>query len=490
MMLTDRKSYREKIEEDIAEYIFDPYGFVCYSYPWGEPGTPLFQHSGPDVWQKEFLQDLGKRYYNACVSDVSEAVRMATASGHGAGKSGLVAWIIDWFISTHVNPQIVTTANTRTQLLTKTWRELAKWHKLSINQDWFTWRATKFYKNSDPETWAAHAIPWSEQNSEAFAGTHADHVLIIFDEASAIADVIWEVTEGALTTKGAIWIAFGNPTRNSGRFRECFRKHKHRWVTRNIDTRTCKMANRRQLEQWIEDYGIDSDFAKVRILGQFPSASSMQLIPTDLVEKATHNLVVDIPDDVKILGCDVARFGDDHSTICLRTTNRAFKPRPYYGLRTTEFGDIIARAIDDEEPDAVFVDGNGIGAGVVDYLIKLNYEVIDVQFGGKAEDDAKYLNKRAEMYGRIKDWLGGDVWIEPNQELEDDLIAVEYGYNIRNQIVLEKKEDTKERLGRSPDWADALALTFAEPVFPKRNQRHVGNQALQKLREQYDWRSL
>jgi len=139
-------------------------------------------------------------------------------------KTALVAWLIYWFISTRPHPQIVVTSNTKSQLETKTWRELAKWHKLAINSHWFEWTATKFYYKQHPETWFAAAIPWSKERSEAFAGTHEQHVLVIFDEASLVDDSIWETTEGAMTQPGAFWCVFGNPTRNTGRFSECFKK--------------------------------------------------------------------------------------------------------------------------------------------------------------------------------------------------------------------------------------------------------------------------
>ena len=128
-----------------------------------------------------------------------------------------------------------------------------KWHKLARNKEWFVWTATKFYLRDDPETWFASAIPWSEERSEAFAGTHEDHVLVIFDEASAVADIIWEVIEGAMTTGECVWLAFGNPTRNTGRFRECWRKFRHRWITRRVDARTAKKANAAQIERRLTD---------------------------------------------------------------------------------------------------------------------------------------------------------------------------------------------------------------------------------------------
>ena len=154
----------------------------------------------PDDWQAE---DLRATVLNR---------RGAVASGHGVGKTRLVASKIHWFLSTRPYPQVVVTANTETQLSTKTWRELHKVNANAKNKDWFEPTATRFCLKDAPETWFAAAIPWTEKRSEAFAGTHEKHVLYLFDEASAISDSIWEVSEGAMTTEGSMWWVYGNPT--------------------------------------------------------------------------------------------------------------------------------------------------------------------------------------------------------------------------------------------------------------------------------------
>ncbi len=453
----------QKLATAIAQFAYDPLGFVNFVYPWGEPGA-LEAETGPDAWQASVLQDLGQQLEGEAVRPEGGAVQFATASGHGIGKSALVAWTIQWFISTRPHPQIVITANTREQLLKKTFREVSVWHKRMINRHWFEWTATKFYHKDHPETWFAAAVPWSKEHSEGFAGTHEKHVLIIFDEASGIDDKIWEVTEGALTTKGAVWMVFGNPTRNTGRFRECFGKFQHRWTTRRVDSRTAKMTNKAQLQQWIDDYGEDSDFARIRIKGEFPRAGSTQFIPSDAVERAMRNQVPLDEQGTKILSVDVARFGDDQTVFVLRQGSQVLPLRKYYGLDTMQVAALVAEVIEDWQPDCTFVDGSGLGAGVVDRLRALNYRVIEVLAGAKPDDEAKYANKRAEMWGRMRDWLKGDVALPDDDGLKSALIGLEYGFNTKNAIQLEKKEDMKARGLASPDEADALAYSFAEPV--------------------------
>lgn len=407
----------------------------------------------PDDWQV----DVGYA--------VAESQRVAVASGHGIGKTCTTSILIHWFMGTRPNPQIICTANTKNQLDTKTWRELAKWNNKALNGDWFKWTATRFSLKGSEETWFASAIPWSEHNSEAFAGTHEKHVLIIFDEASAIADIIWEVAEGAMTTSGAKWVAFGNPTKNTGKFHECFHKMRHRWRTFQIDSRTAKHTDKKQLKQWIDDYGEDSDFARVRIRGMFPRAGSDQFISLDIVEDAAKRT---LEKEVYLrypllLGVDVARFGDDQTVLTLRRGRKVFPQLRFRGLDTMQ---VAAKAYElwrTEKVDFVFVDGVGVGAGVFDRLKQLKVPVVDVQSAEAADKSNEYYNKRAELWGRCRDWLRTAQPDIPNDvELITDLTAAQYGFDGNMRYQLEKKEDMKRRGLASPDNADSLVYTFED----------------------------
>ena len=201
--------------------------------PGDRPGTVLADDTGPEPWQREVLAKLGQG-----LKSPDEAVRVAVASGHGIGKSALVAWIILWALSTRPDTRGVVTANTEGQLRTKTWPELAKWLALCANRHWFTYTATSLH-SANPgrdKTWRVDAITWSENNTEAIAGLHnkGKRAFALFDEASAIPEGVWETVEGALTDGGTelFWAAFGNPTRTTGRFRECFAggRFAHRWI--------------------------------------------------------------------------------------------------------------------------------------------------------------------------------------------------------------------------------------------------------------------
>jgi hypothetical protein len=173
------EAHDDKILKALEKFVYDPLGFVYFAYPWQQAGTILEHEEGPDDWQTQKLKEIGD-----AMKGSSDPVNFAIRSGHGIGKTTFLAWVQHWFISTRPHCQIVVTANTKPQLETKTWRELAKWHRLSIHAHWFKYTATKFYFTEFKDTWFSACIPWSKERSEAFAGTHEKHVLLIFDEAS------------------------------------------------------------------------------------------------------------------------------------------------------------------------------------------------------------------------------------------------------------------------------------------------------------------
>ena len=366
------------------------------------------------------------------------------------------------------------TANTETQLKTKTWAELAKWHRMAINKHWFTFTATALYSadSAHEKTWRIDMIAWSESNTEAFAGLHniGKRVLLIFDEASAIPDAIWEVAEGALTDKNTeiLWFVFGNPTRNTGRLRECFGRLRHRWVVRQIDSRTVEGTNLKQINEWIADYGEDSDFVRIRVRGMFPRASSLQFIPSDLVAEAMKREPRSNYGDPLIMSLDIARGGDDNNVIRFRRglDARTIPPIRIPGSETRDSMRLVSKVIDliqEHKPDAFFFDGTGVGGPVGDRIKQLGYNVLEVQFGS-ASPDPRFANMRAYIWGKMREWLQAGGAIDDDLILEQDLTAPEATHNKRDKIVLTSKEQMKKDGLASPDDGDALAMTFAYPV--------------------------
>jgi hypothetical protein len=437
----------------------DPLRFVTTAFAWGE--GELAGQPGPDAWQTDVLRALGE---HKTAPERDRALRIAVASGHGVGKTALVAWLILWAMSTRPHMAGVVTANTQRQLETKTWRELAVWHRRAVNRDWFAWSASKFASVHHPDTWFVAAVPWSKERPEAFAGLHANHVLVVFDEASSIPDAIWDVSEGAMTTPGALWFAFGNPTRTGGRFRQCFGRFRHRWNTVRVDARRSRIASQEQIGQWIADYGEDSDFVRVRVTGEFPRQGSAQFIAPALVDAARARRAVG--HGALVLGVDVARFGEDQTVLAFRRGDAVRRIVRHRGLDTMQVAGRVAEAIVKRRPKAVFIDGVGVGGGVVDRLRQLGFAIADVNAGGRAGDERLYANRRVEMWGRMRDWLAAGGCLPADDALADELTGPEYGFDSANRFVLERKEDLRRRGLASPDAADALALTFADPVWP------------------------
>lgn len=477
-----------EIIEELAKFTNDPLGFVRFAFPWGEPGE-LENDDGPEVWQRELLQLVGSGVFSVAKAVELAAGReidttpilLARTSGHGIGKSAMVSWLILWAISTFEDTKGIITANTETQLRTKTWSELGKWHRLFIGKEFFKFTATSIY-SADPayeKTWRIDMVPWSEHNTEAFAGLHnkGKRLLVLFDEGSGIDDLIYEVTEGTLTDRNTqiIWAVFGNPTQNSGRFRDCFEggKFAHRWNSAAIDSREVRFSNKQKIKEWIEDYGEDSDFVRVRVRGVFPRIDSQAFIPKDLVlEAVARNIEVQYEHPV-VLGVDVARFGNDASVIYPRRGRDAFSlpVEVYFGMDTMEFASRVASAALLHNAQVVFVDGGGVGGGVVDRLRMLNVPVIDVQFGARSDlyaNGVRYANKRAEIWGSLREWLKTGKIVERvkgiDNSLPDEFSSVGYGMNKNEQIQLESKIDLRNRGIKSANVADALACTFALPI--------------------------
>jgi hypothetical protein len=465
--------------EDMGKFAKDPYGWVMYAFQWGK--GELEKYEGPDMWQADVLQKIGRQLQQGIISSLNDVIRIAVASGNGPGKTCLVSWIILWAMSTFEDTRGVVTANTENQLRTKTWSELAKWNRLSICKHWFKVTATAIY-STNPEherTWRIDQIPWSDSKPEAFAGLHnqGKRVILLFDEASAIPDIIWETAEGAMTDEETeiIWGVFGNPTRNDGYFHKCFHKNRHRWYTKHIDTRKCKYTNKRQIAQWLEDYGEDSDFFRVHVRGRFPHTSSRQFISTSLVEAAQNRHLR--PEQYNfapvIIGVDPAWTGDDSIEIFLRQGLMSKHLASYE--KNDDDGIIagyVARFEDEYNADAVFID-LGWGTGIYSMGKQMGRQWQLVAFGGGATQ-ADLLNKRIDMWSSLKTWLKEGGSIPDDEVLYDDLITpefrmVESGTNY-GKMRLETKQEMKARQVPSPNRADALALTFAFPVKSKKQK--------------------
>lgn len=469
--MTEAVDLEQELIDLAAMCAHDPEKWVDLAYEWGE--GELEKHSGPREWQRECLREIATALKNPATR--YQPIQIARASGHGIGKSAIIGMITNWGMSTHHDTRVVITANTDTQLRTKTAPEVSKWFRLALTAHWFKKPAMSIYSVDveHEKNWRLDFTPWSENNTEAFAGLHNEgkRIILVFDEASAIADKVWEVAEGALTDEYTeiIWIVFGNPTRNTGRFRECFRKFRHRWLTKHIDSRDVEGTNKAKLQEMVDDYGEDSDIVKVRIRGMFPSASLKQFIPTHLVDAAKGKHLT--PNQYEfapvILTCDPAWEGDDELVIAMRQ-GLYFQILEVIPKNDNDvlIANKLAAYEDKYEADAVNIDG-GYGTGIVSAGKTMGRNWFIVWFSGESPDPG-YLNMRAYMWGQIKEWLGEGGAIPDDDGLYEDLIGPETVSRLDGKIQLESKKDMKTRGLISPNKGDSLGLSFARKVTKRR----------------------
>lgn len=469
----------------------DPYKFVMFVFPWGKKGTPLEKFSGPRSWQREELMamrdHIALQKQRMEMGLEPELYKSATASGRGIGKSSLTAWLIIWMLTTRIGSTVIVTANTETQLKSRTWAELGKWHTLAINSHWFEKLAlslkpapwfeeiVKKQLKIDTGYYYAQAQLWSEENPDAFAGIHNHHgVFLLFDEASGIPAAIWSVSEGFFTEPvlDRYWLCFSNPRRNTGDFYECFHRYRRFWKRRNLDSRTVEGTDRKVLQDIIDKYGEDSDEARKEVKGQFPRVGDNQFISREDVE---NSMARDMEEDnhaALIMGVDPARFGDDEACIRFRQGRNARSvpgPFKFKSISNMALANKCAELIDKYKPDAVNVDA-GAGAGVIDRLREMKYKVNEISFGSVDGIDPKYKDKRTEMWDSMKLWIPSGC-LPLDTDLADDLCGPQYGYvGASDQLKLESKVEMKARGLASPDDGDSLALTFAVRVARRDNK--------------------
>jgi hypothetical protein len=465
-----------ELADEIAHFYADPHGFVRFAYPWGEPG-PLEHEQGPDKWQAEFLEDLGRqvqaRHFDG--QTAVKPIRMAVASGHGIGKSTLVAWLVNWILCTRPNCKGTITANTYVQLDTKTWASIQTWTKRCICAHWFYVTGDKIYKRDARESWFVSAQSCKEENSEAFAGQHAadSTSFYVFDEGSAVPDIIYDVAEGGLTDGEPMIFLFGNPTRSTGKFhRVTFGAERDYWNHRSIDSRDSKKSNKEEIKEWIEQRGEDSDFVRVRVRGIPPRASDAQFIDMERITQAQKRPAIALSDEPLLAGCDLAWGGEDDNVIRFRRGHdaRSIKPIRIPGEKTRDpqvmvnrLSDVLSSSYNGRKVDWLFVDSAGIAGPVCARLRQMGFKnVTEVNFGADSPD-VKHAYFRDYMWGRLKDWmLQGAIDADP--QLEADLVGPGVVPDRQQRVKLESKEQMKARGIDSPDDADALALTFAHPV--------------------------
>lgn len=460
------------------QIVNDPEKFVLFAFPWGEQGTPLERYKGPRTWQRQVLRDIRDHIADNGDVDMYKVLRMATASGRGIGKSALVSWLVLWMLTTRIGASVIVSANSEAQLRSITWAEITKWLAMLMNSHWWEISATRITPakwlaeiverdlRKGTRYWGAEGRLWSEENPDAYAGLHnSDGVMLIFDEASGIPDKIWDVAQGFFTenTPHRFWCAFSNPRRNQGYFYECFNAKRAFWNIRQIDARTVEDTDKAVYQQIIDEYGEDSPQARIEVYGEFPSTGDEQFIPPRIVDEAFKRPKHKDPQAPIVIGVDPARSGSDSTVIVARQGRDLLEIRRYKGDDTMTVVGHVIEAIEDFKPALVVLDEGGLGYGILDRLTEQRYKVRGVNFGWKAKNPIMWGNKRAEIWGAMREWLKTAA-VQEDRQLKNDLTGPKTKPDSTGTIYLESKKDMKSRGLASPDAADALAVTFAFPV--------------------------
>lgn len=455
----------------VAEYKYRPLDYVRVAFPWLEPGTQLAHIDGPCPCQTRILgalqEAVQKRQFNG--RDPVRSIRIAVSSGHGIGKSVAIAMIADWIRSCWPQSQGSATANTFTQLSTKTWAAILKWQKQSITSHWFEPTSTLIYHPAEKESWFLGAQSSSEENSEAFAGQHAQNSISYYinDECSGIPDAIFAVQEGGMTDGMPIQLLFGNPTQPTGKFARAMKgQEPGDWIRITIDSRECPFTNKEQIQEWVDAYGEDSDFVRVRVRGLPPRAAVAQFISDDLIAEAAKRQVHVMADEPLVAGVDFAWGGEDKNTVRFRRGLDARSIPPFYvpgeftrdpGVMVMHLSEILTREYGGKKVAMLFMDSAGIAGPVAMRLRETGFtNIVEANFMAHSPDP-KYKNVRSYMWGRMKEFLAKGA-IDNVPELAEDLRAPEVLKHV--PLVLEPKDAIIKRIGHSTDDGDALALTF------------------------------
>lgn len=420
----------------------------------------------PDAWQDEVL------------AAFPTSPRVAMKACKGPGKTTVLAWLAWNFLATRPQPKIAATSISGDNLSDGLWPEMAKWQQKSpLLSARFTWTKTRIFANERPETWWMSARMWAKgadktKLGQTLAGLHATHILFILDESGGIPDAIMATAEAALSSceEGHI-VQAGNPTHLEGPLYRACSSERRLWFVKEVTAdpdapdRTPRVSVQWAKEQ-IEKYGRDNPWVLVNVFGKFPPGSLNTLIGPDECEAATKRAYheQDLQGHARILGVDVARFGDDASVIFPRQGLVAFKPIKMRNVDSVQGAGAVARKWSDWQADACFVDDTGgFGGNWIDQLRLLNRSPIGIGFA-TSPYDKRYANKRAEMYFEAVTWIKRGGQLPPDSaELIAALSQTTYSFQ-RDKLLLEPKENVKARLGYSPDDADAFALTFAQPV--------------------------
>jgi hypothetical protein len=439
------------------------------SPPAGPAPIPAAWHADPVLFCREALRAEPQAWQVEALGLMARHDRVAIRSGHGVGKTALLAWLILWFLITRRPVRIPCTAPTSHQLGDVLWSEIAKWRRrlpaefaaqISVTGE-------HVYRTESRQECFAVARTARRDQPEAFQGFHGENLLFVVDEASGVDDSIFEVGEGAMSTAGAKAVLAGNPTRRSGYFYNAFHRDRDAWQTLRVACADSPMVGPRYASGMAKRYGADSNIYRVRVLGEFPGSEDDVVIPVELCESAVHRDVEPLPDRRVIWGLDVARFGADRTALAKRRGNVLLAPvKSWRNKDLKASADMVGTEYeaceDADRPFAIMVDSIGYGAGVADLLRSMRLPARDVNVGERPSDKARFCLLRDELWWRAREWLDArDCVLPDDADLIGELTTAKYSFTHDGKIQVESKDEMKKRAVQSPDLADAFCLTLA-----------------------------
>lgn len=392
-------------------------------------------------------------------------------SGHGVGKSAFMAWTILWFHSCFFPCKGGCTAPTATQMSDVLWAELSLWHRRLKERipelgGKFEWGADQFSMVEAPQESFSVARTARPEKPEALQGLHSKHVLILVDEASGVAESIFEAGRGALSSEDSYVVFASNPTRLEGLFYETHHKLRSLWATLQVNGENCPIQSQQFRDELAHQYGKDSNVYRVRVQGDFPLEEADTVIPMHLCEAATVRDVK--PFGGRVWGVDVARFGSDRTVLVKRCQNATLEAHQSWGGMDTmqSAGKVYAewnKTLPEDRPSTIFVDVIGVGAGVLDRLLELDLPAVGVNVAESAAIEDTYSRLRDELWFRARKWLEKkSCKLVTDDTLMAELSMPKYSFTSTGKIKVESKDDLKKRYPRSPDVADAFCLTFGD----------------------------
>ena len=412
-------------------------------------------------WEKEVeiveaVRDHMKVLVAGCVS-----------SGKTHATAGLVLW---WLAAFAPQARVFCLAPTERQLKINLWGEIPRIYRTApvamggnmmplslqyrLDEDWF-------------------AMGFSPQDSQGVFGIHGPHDLLVIDDAQGVKEEIWGALENALAGGSTHVLASCNPIVTSGEIYDAMttkRKEYHVIRISADDTPNVKagrvvipgMITKEMRDRWVEKYGKDSDFCRTKVFAQLPKQEADTLISIDWIEQAFVRETAAGKDDRVVLGVDVARFGDDETTIFPIHGNKGLPIVVLHGNDTMQVAGRVAKEMKDHDAVHAYIDVVGVGSGVVDRCAEQGLPVTGINVGEKAFNDKKFVNLRSEIWWAAREALNPEnpnaVSLPNDPDLMADLAAPKWSVDSSGRIKVERKEDMKKRLGRSPDRGDAFCM--------------------------------